>query len=145
LPATTDTGSTVDLAITGNITNTQISNATIETAQSTSSTTVSFTVTGESGTTGFSNITIPISIVLYGNTPSIYIDGQHVQDQGYTQDSNNYYVWYATHFSTHEVSIVFTAESSIPEFPLSAILLLFTVLLVSVTLALFSIQKTHKN
>jgi hypothetical protein len=57
---------------------------------------VSFTVTGESGTTGFSNITIPISAVPYGTTPTIYIDGQQASNQGYTQDSNNYYVWYTT-------------------------------------------------
>jgi hypothetical protein len=78
---------------------------------------VSFTVTGQSGTTGFGNITIPKSAVPYGTTPTINIDGQPASNQGYTQDSNNYYVWYTTHFSTHEVSIVFTAKSSIPEFP----------------------------
>lgn len=136
LPATTNTGSTVDLTVSGNITTAQISNATIETVQSTPSTTVSFTVTGENGTIGFSNITVPMSAVLYGTTPSIFIDGQPAQDQGYTQDSNNYYVWYATHFSTHEVSIVFTAESSIPEFPLPASLFLFILMVVSVSVTL---------
>ena len=73
---------------------------------------------------GVGNVTIPKSAVPYGTTPTIYIDGQPTQDQGYTQDSNNYYVWYTTHFSTHEVSIVFTttapspsptAQSSLPQ------------------------------
>ncbi|MGD0450053.1 MAG: BsuPI-related putative proteinase inhibitor [Candidatus Bathyarchaeia archaeon] len=146
LPATTNNGSTVDLAITGNITSAQISNVTIATLQSTSSSIVSFTVTGENGTTGFGNITIPISAVLYGTTPTIYIDGQPAQDQGYAQDSNNYYVWYATHFSTHEVSIVFTAKSLIPEFPLSAILSLFIILAVSVSVMLIpKNRKIYKN
>ena len=112
VPATTDNGSTVDLAISGNITSSQMSNVTITTNQSATSTTVSFTVTGESGTTGFSNITIPKSAVPYGTTPTIYIDDQPAQNQGYTQDTNNYYVWYTTHFSTHQISIVFTKTSS---------------------------------
>jgi hypothetical protein len=29
------------------------------------------------------------------------------------EDDNYYYVWYTTHFSTHEISIVFTSENSI--------------------------------
>jgi len=52
--------------------------------------------------------------VPYGTTPTVYIDNQPAQNQGYTQDSNNYYVWYTTHFSTHEVSIVFNATSPSP-------------------------------
>ena len=34
------------------------------------------------------------------------------QSQGYTQDTNNYYVWYTTHFSTHQISIIFTSTTS---------------------------------
>jgi hypothetical protein len=84
-----------------------MSNVTIATTQSATSTTVSFTVTGEGGTTGFSNVTIPKSAVPYGTTPTIYIDNQPAQDQGFTQDANNYYTWYTTHFSTHQVAIQF--------------------------------------
>jgi hypothetical protein len=114
VPATTDNDATVDLTISGNITSSQMSNVTIAANQSANTTTVSFTVTGESGTTGFSNVTIQKSAVPYGTTPTIYIDGQPAQNRGYTQDSNNYYVWYTTHFSTHEVSIVFTTTSPSP-------------------------------
>ena len=77
-PATTDTGATIDLAISGNVTSSQMSNVTITTNQSTTSTIVSFTLTGQNGTTGFSNITIPINAVPYGTTPTIYIDGQPI-------------------------------------------------------------------
>jgi hypothetical protein len=45
--------------------------------------------------------------VPHGTSPIIYIDGQQAQTQGYAQDANNYHIWYITHFSTHEVSIVF--------------------------------------
>jgi hypothetical protein len=105
---------------------------------------VSFTVTGASGTTGFGNVTIPKSAVPYGTTPTIYIDGQPASNQGYTQDSNNYYVWYTTHFSTHQISIVFTAKSSIPEFPSSVILPLFIAFTVSVAVVLV-LRKSKKG
>ena len=89
------------------------------TNQSNNSTTLSFTVNGENGTIGFGNITIPISAVLYGTTPILYIDGQPASIQGYTKDDNNYYVWFTTHFSTHEINIVFTKTSSSPNTTIS--------------------------
>jgi hypothetical protein len=73
-----------------------------------------FTVSGKSGTTGFSNVTIPVNAILYGTTPTIYIDGQPASNQGYTKDSDNYYVWYTTSFSTHQLSIVFITPPSQP-------------------------------
>ena len=108
LRATTDKGAIVDLPISGDINNSQISNAIIATNQSATSTIISFTLTGPSGTTGFSNITIAKNTVPYGKIPAIYIDNQLASNQGYAQDDNNYYVWYTTHFSTHQVSIVFS-------------------------------------
>lgn len=110
--ATTDSGATVDLAISGSITSSQMSNVKISTDLFATTATVSFNVTGESGTTGFGNVTIPKSAVPYGSTPTVYIDNQPAQSQGYTQDANNYYVWYTTQFSTHNVSIVFTTTST---------------------------------
>lgn len=108
----TSNGGTVDLAISGSILSSQMSNAEITSDQSAKTTTFSFTVTGESGTTGFSNITIPKNLVPYGTTPTVYIDNQLVQSQGYTEDAYNYYVWYTLEFSTHRVSFVFTTTSN---------------------------------
>jgi hypothetical protein len=68
---------------------------------------VSFTVTGESGTTGYSIITIPKTAIPYGTTPVVFIDDQQATNQGYTQDAENFYVWYTTQFSTHQVTIQF--------------------------------------
>jgi hypothetical protein len=140
--ALTDIGVTVQLNMNGNITSAQMSNFTINTNQSTNSTTISFNLTGQSGTTGFSNITIPITAVPCGTTPTIYIDGQPASNQGYTQDSSNYYVWYTTQFSIHQVNIVFanaplsTPSPSIPEFPwwitLSVLLIVATLVAVAV-------------
>ena len=73
-----------------------------------------FTVTGETGSLGFSNMTIPKSLVPPETTPLIFIDGLPAQTQGYTQDADNYYVWYITHFSTHQISIIFTSTASSP-------------------------------
>ena len=113
VPALTDNGKTVNLTLSGNITSTQMSNVTIA-ANNATTTGLFFTVTGESGTLGFSNITIPKSLVPPETTPLIFIDGLPTQSQGYTQDSDNYYVWYTTHFSTHQISIMFTSTTSSP-------------------------------
>ena len=110
--AKTSGGSTVNLKIAGSIASSQMSSITIATDKATSSTTISFTVTGASGTTGFGNITIPKSAVTYGTTPTVTIDGHTASNQGYTQDTNNYYVWYTTTFSTHQISIAFTTTAS---------------------------------
>ncbi len=105
--ATTETGASINFALGGNITDPQMSNITITTNQSNTTTIVSFNVTGQRGTTGFGNMTIPVSAVPFGVTPTIYIDNQLAQNQGYTKDANNYYVWFTTHFSKHEISIIF--------------------------------------
>jgi thermitase len=112
--ATADNGSTVALAISGNITSTQITDATIRIDQTAGTTTVSLTITGQSGTTGYGNITIPKSQVPYGSTPILYIDDQPAENQGYSQDADNYYVWYTVHFSTHALSVVFTGAGEKP-------------------------------
>ena len=112
VPAKVDNGATVELVIIGNITSSQISNATITTNQTTITSTVSFTITGPNGTVGFGNMTIPKTAIEYGTTPVIYIDGQQAPNQGFTQDTNNFYVWYTTQFSTHQMAIQFTVPST---------------------------------
>ena len=100
------------LATSGNVTASQMSNATLARDQSTNTITISFNLAGESSTTGFSNLTIPKSAVFNGTTPKIFIDNQLAQDQGYTQDENYFFVWYTTHFSTHQISIIFSASQN---------------------------------
>jgi outer membrane protein assembly factor BamB len=134
LLVTTPTGTSVDLELNGNITNAQMSLIHITTNKFNTSETLSFKLAGESGT-GFSNITIPKSGVLQdkdGTSVTVLIDNKTAPEQGYTQDANNYYVWYTTHFGTQEtalagygfgfsiVSIVFTKASS-QSLPIEAI------------------------
>jgi len=94
------------------VTNPEIYEATIGTDQFRSTTTVYFILSGESFTTSVVNVTIPKSAVLYGITPTVYNNNLPTQGQGYTQDSINYYVWFTTYFTTHQVSITFTEASS---------------------------------
>jgi hypothetical protein len=113
-PTQPDNGLSVKVTIGGNVTSTQRYSYTITTNPSANTTMISVNLTGESGTSNFSNITIPKSAVLQGTTPTVYIDGQLGQDQGFTQDNNNYYVWYATHFSSRQLSIVFALFTPLP-------------------------------
>ena len=89
-----------------------MSNISITIKQSPTATILSFIVTGESGTDGYSNITIPKGAVNYESTPTIYIDNKPVQNQGYTQDTTNIYVWYTIHFSSHHMEIELVIPSA---------------------------------
>ena len=142
IKATTNNGAIVDLAITGNVSSSQLSDIVITTNQSDTTTTVSFIVTGESGTTGFSNMTIPKSAVANKTTPTIYIDNQPAQNQGYTQDADNYYIWYTTSFSTHKVSIQFTIPTK--SIATSSINLLFAGIIIPEIILAFTVMATRK-
>jgi outer membrane protein assembly factor BamB len=102
---------TFGFTMTGNITSSQVSDINWVTNQTT--TKISFTVTGESGTIGFSNVTIAKSRIPQATTPVIYVDNTIVPEQGYTQDANNYYVWYIVHFSTHRILIEFNRDTAV--------------------------------
>jgi hypothetical protein len=140
MPATTENGTTVELTITGNVTSAQVSNAVITADQSAAKTTISFTLTGETGTTGFSNLTIPRSAVPYGNTPTVYIDGQQVQNQGYTEDPQNFHVWFTAHFSTHQIEISFTGRTTQP-LPWTTIAIVIVAIAVAIGILTVAMQK----
>ena len=110
--ATNEKGAKINLSISGNMTSQQISNVKITPNKSSKTIAISFTVSGEKGDTGLGNVTIPKSAVDFGTSPTIYIDGAKAAEQGYSQDDSNYYVWFTTHFSSHDVSIVFSSPVS---------------------------------
>ena len=89
-----------------------MSNVTITTDDSAKAITLSFFVSGQNGTTGFGNITIPKTLIPNGTSPVIYIDNKKASNQGFTQDQENYYVGYTTHFSVHQVAFVFSSQIS---------------------------------
>jgi hypothetical protein len=102
---TLGSGAIVDFAISGNVTSSQISNVVITSLQP-ETVIMSFTITEPKGTAGLGNITIPKSDISYGVSPEVYGNGQMISDQGYTQDTDNFYVWYTTSFDTNLVNAV---------------------------------------
>ena len=143
--ATRDNGTTVELVIRGNVASSQISNATIRSNQLTATTNVSFTLTGPSGTTGFFNTTIPKTAILYGTTPLVYIDNLQSLNQGYSQDTNNFYVWYTTQFSTHQITIQFkvpTTSTSETSLGIVALIIINVVVIVLIFAAVVIRRKT---
>jgi outer membrane protein assembly factor BamB len=107
----TQNGSTVNLIVNGNITSTQMSNIKIAVDKPSMSANITFKLEGEKGNMGFSNITIPKTEIPEETSPSVYIDNMLANNQGFTQNGNNYYVWFTTHFSIHQISILFTSKT----------------------------------
>jgi hypothetical protein len=105
-------GATVVISIGGNITASQITNASFYVDQSAGKTFFNFIITGQTGTAGICNFSIPKNQVPFGTVPEVYLENQVVSSQGYSEDYGNYYVWCIVTFSSHEVSIVFTEDNS---------------------------------
>ena len=106
----TTTCETYLVEIGGNVTSEQFSNMTITPYQDTKITSVDFTLTGPNGTEGFCNLTLPKIAIPFGTKPVVYIDGIMPENQSFTEDSDNFYITYTAHFSTHQVEILFTTE-----------------------------------
>jgi hypothetical protein len=85
---------------------------TITPYQDTKITSVDFTLTGPMGTEGFCNLTLPKIAIPFGTNPIVYIDGIVAENQTLTQDFDNYYIAFTTHFSIHQIEILFTTESN---------------------------------
>jgi hypothetical protein len=107
----TTTCETYPVEISGNVTTEQFSNMTITPYQDTRITSVDFTLTGLNGTEGFCNLTLPKIAIPFGTNPVVYIDGIVAENQSFTQDFDNYYIAFTTHFSIHQIEILFTTES----------------------------------
>jgi hypothetical protein len=146
LGATNDNGGTVELTVNGNLTIFGDTMANVTANQSIHRTTVSFTVMGYSGTNCFGNITIPKSAVPYGTKPTVYINNNTVQDQNYTQDTNNYYIWFTPNFNEYlnALTIEFATTSTVPKFPTWIILPLFA-LLILLSIAFIRKRISKKN
>ncbi|MCW3995804.1 MAG: hypothetical protein NWE98_06615 [Candidatus Bathyarchaeota archaeon] len=109
--ATKENGEGIDLTLNGNLTVLWSSKVSIIENSISSSTNLNLTIIADTSNTYFANITIPKSGIPYGNTPSIYLNTNPVQDQGFTQDEENYYVWLTNHFNNYfygTLTIVFT-------------------------------------
>jgi hypothetical protein len=83
--------------------------------------------------------------VSYGTVPLVYIDGQLAENQSYTQDADNYYVYYTVHFSNHQVTIEFTGEAAAATslWLVLGLVAAFVVVAVAVTVALRRRKKSR--
>jgi hypothetical protein len=88
-------------------------------------------------------MTIPKSSIPYGTAPLVIIDGQQAPDQGFTEDSQNYYVWFTTHFSTHQVEISFTGQTTQP-LSITTIAIAIVAIAAAISLLLIATKK-RKN
>jgi hypothetical protein len=68
---------------------------------------VSFSITCQAGSSATTTVTISKNNVPGGLLPTVYVDGVNATFQSYGEDTNNYYVTFATHVSTHTILIDF--------------------------------------
>jgi hypothetical protein len=63
-------------------------------------------------------MTIPKTAIPFGTTPVVFMNEVRAKNQGFTQDGNNFYVWYTAEFSVNQVKIQFlpTLMSGATEF-----------------------------
>ena len=91
-------------------------------------------------------MTIPKSALQSGAVPAVFIDGREADSWGYSQDSLNFYVWYSTHFSVHQVQIMFQlppAPHGLTETPI--LLYAFAAIIVAVALAAVLLMMQRKR
>jgi hypothetical protein len=97
--------------ISGNVTSSQVTKATFVPDSTGRVSRLDLTVSGKSGTVGNMTITMPRSSVAGGVVPDVQVNGVRAAQQSYTEDSTNYYVNVLVHFSTDQVSVLFSAPS----------------------------------
>jgi outer membrane protein assembly factor BamB len=146
ISALIDDGSKVDFSITGNLTSQQVSNAYL-TSDKVSKTFVYLTVSQTDGIAGFSNITIPKNAIIHGVTPTVYINDQKTNTQGYSQDADKYYVWYTTQFGKQEISIIFTDTSDGQNLPQTILqpILIAVIAIVAIGICIGVYQRSRKR
>jgi uncharacterized repeat protein (TIGR02543 family) len=141
ISALTISGKNATLTVGGNTASSTISSATITTDQFNTTTTVSLTVIAQNSISGLGNITIPKTAIPYGTTPIVYVNNNQSPNQGYTQDANNYYIWYSTGTPTYALSIAFGTSPISESFPYWAVLTIAIITVVAVVTILIFRKK----
>ena len=146
--ALTDEGQTVNITLSGNVTSSEISNVYLTKDQNTTSAYLYLTVTGASHSTGFCNMTLSKNLIYEGTAPIIYIDDKKAENQGYSQDETNYYVWYTTGFSRHQISIIFNVPQNVSSSSMDSVWVgagVTLIVLLAVVIGLFAYFKKRKS
>jgi len=112
--ATSDNNQNIVLTKIGNLTIYPNDRINVTTNLPSASTNVTFLTRGDLGNFDFVNLTIPRSAISYGTTPKVFFGNLSAEDQGYTHDASNYYVWCTTNFNSYffgASTIVFASSS----------------------------------
>lgn len=119
LKVTSADGKDVTLTINGNIDADQISDLWFATnAELYNNTDIAFTLANQNNIAQFMNMTVPKNALLDNTAPIVTIDGVWIKDSGYTQDSDNVYVWFTTpvssgHIDRSNVQITFLLKPNL--------------------------------
>lgn len=145
IQATKDNGQKIELIMNGNLIIMWNSQVNVTANLLTSSTNVTFAIRGWYGRDiDFGNITVPKSAIPYGNIPTVYLDNVSAQDQGYTEDDDNYYVWCTTHLDGYffgPLTIVFASPSTTTPLIIAALVAAFSIAIV----AIFAWRRKNKT
>jgi hypothetical protein len=109
LQVTSVEGVNVTLAINGNVSVSQITDLFFENLPNWyNNTNINFNLRGLNGSSAFLNMTIPKSAILGGTVPVETTNGMMPTSYGFTQDAENFYVWFTTHplWDDNNVSLV---------------------------------------
>jgi hypothetical protein len=113
LEASTNSGGKVALIVNGNMTLPVNPTANVTANQMSGVANVTLTVDCDKGTSSFINVTVPKTSIPQG-VPTIYFDNALAQNQGHTQDADNYYVWCTNYFNNGyygDLTIVFSGAA----------------------------------
>jgi hypothetical protein len=92
---TSTSGENITLAVTGNVSASQITDFFFMNLPDWyNNTNINFNLNKLNGSTAFMNMTVPKNAILGGTQPVISINGGLSRNNGFTQDSENFYVWF---------------------------------------------------
>jgi hypothetical protein len=92
---TSTSGENITLALTGNVSVSQITNFFFMNLPDWyNNTNIDFNLITLNGSTAFVNMTVPKNAILGGTEPVVAINGGLSRNNGFTQDNENFYVWF---------------------------------------------------
>jgi hypothetical protein len=94
---TSTSGENITLAVTGNVSEGQITDFSfMNLPDQYNNTDIDFNMIELNGSNAFVNMTIPKNAILGGTEPGVAINGGLSRNNGFTQDNENFYVWFTT-------------------------------------------------
>jgi len=104
---------------------------------------LNFTVSGQSGTFGFVNVTIAKTVLPSNSSINAYLDNSKVNFT-LTESTENWFIYFTYHHSTHKVSLSFNSASPHNSFSNSLIFALASIAIIA-ALCFAKIKNTKTN